>query len=321
MSHSPTPTPPPPSDPTDAPDATVVISTLNRKEDLAICLESVLAQTASIEVLVIDDGSTDGTSEMVREKFPTVRVDRHEKPRGLIKERNRGAELATAPIIVSIDDDAIFPSTETIAQTVAEFRAHPRVGAVAIPYIDVKIEPDVVRQRSPEPGVAWVSEQYRGTAHALRRDLFLQLGQYRPQLWRQGEEQDYCIRLYDSGHVVLMGSADPIHHLESPKRSKPAIYTFTARNTLWYAWHNVPMPQLLWHAFASTAKLKLDAFTHPNRLLPRFKGIWQGWIGLPKQWKGRRAVSAKAYRLIRRLRKQGPMKLTEIEPLLPTMRQ
>src|SRR5271170_7046039 len=89
-------------------DATVIITTKNRKDDLRKAVASALTQDARPRVLVIDDGSTDGTSEMIRGEFPTVQLERAEQSRGLIVQRNRGAALAQTPLIVSIDDDAVF---------------------------------------------------------------------------------------------------------------------------------------------------------------------------------------------------------------------
>ena len=63
--------------------ATVVITTKNRKNDLMVAVKSALNQTAAPEVLVVDDGSTDGTADLIRSEFPTVRVDRHEVVRGI----------------------------------------------------------------------------------------------------------------------------------------------------------------------------------------------------------------------------------------------
>src|SRR5690349_11726781 len=103
-----------------APRASVIITTKNRKEELRNALASVMQQSIPLEVIVIDDGSTDGTSDLVRAEFPAARLHRSETSRGLIVQRNVGATLATTPILFSIDDDATFPSPKTAEQTLVD---------------------------------------------------------------------------------------------------------------------------------------------------------------------------------------------------------
>src|SRR5688572_25360247 len=81
------------------PAASIVIVTKNRKEDLRKAVDSALAQTAAVEVIVIDDGSTDATSDLLATDFPAVRCVRAATSRGYIVQRNRAAELATAPVV------------------------------------------------------------------------------------------------------------------------------------------------------------------------------------------------------------------------------
>src|SRR5438034_4863248 len=111
--------------------ASIVITTKNRQEELLLAICSAFSQSIPVEVLVMDDGSTDGTAEMIRTRFPSVRLERSERSIGYVVQRNRAARLAIADIIFSIDDDATFTSPNTVAQTLTEF-GHPRVGAVAI---------------------------------------------------------------------------------------------------------------------------------------------------------------------------------------------
>ncbi|MEM0984251.1 MAG: glycosyltransferase family 2 protein [Planctomycetota bacterium] len=301
--------------------ATLAITTHNRKDELPAALDSALAQSLGekLQIVVIDDGSSDGTFEMLERdyaKYPNVRLDSMQPGIGLIAERNRFPELCDAPVIVSMDDDAVFDSKHTIEQTLADFdQPGANIAAVAIPYIDVKIRPGVVLQRSPEEGVVYAAEQYRGTAHAIKKEPFVEVGRYRGQLWRQGEEQDCCCRLYDAGYAVVLGTADPIHHMESPKRSKSAIFRYTARNNLWYAWHNVPKPALASHLFGGTANLLLDGVKHPSRFMPRVQGVWQGYAGILGKERGeRKPISMETYRLVRELRKGGPRRLAEVAP-------
>ena len=213
--------------------ASVVITTKNRKEELLKAVESSMAQRALLEVIIIDDGSTDGTAEELHKKFsvfsfqspeeqpattdsrlaivpmaplpatsysspvttggPVLRLIRHEVSAGYIIRRNEGARVARGDVIFSLDDDAVFSSPFVVEQTLRDF-SHPQVGAVAIPYIEPH-KANTEMQRAPTREDVWVTASYIGTAHAVRRDVFLALGGYREHLVHQGEEGDFCIRM------------------------------------------------------------------------------------------------------------------------------
>jgi glycosyltransferase involved in cell wall biosynthesis len=83
----------------------VVIPTFNRAGLVARALESVLAQTRPAEeVIVVDDGSSDGTLELVADRFPVVRLVAQEN-RGVSAARNRGIAMATGDWIALLDSD------------------------------------------------------------------------------------------------------------------------------------------------------------------------------------------------------------------------
>ena len=153
---------------------------------------------------------------MVRSEFPNVRLDRTQGSLGYVAQRNRGALLCSSGITFSIDDDAEFSSPHVVEHTLSGF-SHPRVAAIAIPYI----EPHRSReefQKSPHADAIWVTDSFRGTSHALRRDVFLAVGGYREQIVHQGEEMDFCVRLLNNGYVVRLGLGDVIIHRELPRR-------------------------------------------------------------------------------------------------------
>lgn len=297
------------------PRATVVITTKNRKEELRNAIASALAQTAQPEVLVIDDASTDGTHELVAREFPQVRLDRSELSLGLIRQRNRAARLARSPILFSIDDDAAFSSETIVEQTLREF-AHPRVGAVAIPFIDVKKSPDT-HHRAPRADGIYARYDYIGTAHAIRRDLFLGLSGYRDILIHQSEEEDYCVRLLNAGYITRAGNADPIHHFESPKRSLARMDFYGARNKVLYAWHNVPLPHLVKHLAATTLMTAVYA-RQPGRCLTRLRGVAGAYAAVCSGRTKRQPVATRIYQLSRKLKLNGPVPLAEIEKDLPS---
>jgi cellulose synthase/poly-beta-1,6-N-acetylglucosamine synthase-like glycosyltransferase/peptidoglycan/xylan/chitin deacetylase (PgdA/CDA1 family) len=111
----------------------VVVPAYNEKECIANTLESLAQSTHPIEVIVVDDGSTDGTSEIARAAadklgMPNVRVIRQEnagKPAAL----NNGVRNASYDIVVMMDGDTVF-EPDTVRHLVQPF-ADPEVGAVA----------------------------------------------------------------------------------------------------------------------------------------------------------------------------------------------
>lgn len=288
------------------PRAAVVIVTKNRKEELRVALRSAARQTASPELIVIDDGSTDGTADLVRQEFPAARLIRHETSKGLIARRNEGAHDATAPIIFSIDDDAEFVSPHTVEQTLADF-GDDRIGAVAIPFVEPRKGGDEF-QRAPTRDGMWITDCFIGTAHALRKDVFLTLGGYRERLFHQGEERDYCLRMLADGHLVRLGNADALHHYESPKRDMSRMDYYGRRNDILFAWHYVPLVHVLPHLAGTTINAVVSAI-RAGRFANMLKGTAAGYLDILGHRGERAPVSSRIYSLHRRLKKQGPHKL------------
>jgi glycosyltransferase involved in cell wall biosynthesis len=294
------------------PIATVAIATRNRREDLRRALQSALAQEGALELLVLDDGSSDGTSEMVREEFPEVRLERRETGGGLIARRNELARLASAPVMVSIDDDAEFTAPDIVTRA-ARALEHPRVGAVAIPYVERGRGDTEVRQLAPDDHGVWVTGPYIGTAHALKREAFLGLGGYRTSLVRNTEELDLWTRMLEAGLVTRLGSGAPIHHHESDSRVVSEIVYFDCRNNVLHAWRNVPLPYVV----VRLAKVVLyaSAVVAPRTGQPVAvaRGLAAGAAAALRAIDERQPVRRETYRLAHEIRTRGTVPLAAIE--------
>jgi GT2 family glycosyltransferase len=216
-------------------------------------------------------------------------------------------------MLLPIDDDAVFVSPRTVEQTLAEFD-NPRVGAVAIPFINVRRD-NIIRQQAPDSGRIYVTDAYVGAAHAIRRDRFLAAGGYRPRLFYMGEEGDLCIRMLNRGWVVRLGRADPMHHHESPLRVNRRADIYGRRNDVLFAWHNVPLPYFPLHLIATTFN-GLRMGRRVGRLGTMAQGLALGFASIAREIAERRPVSRRTYRLSRMLKKRGVVPLEEIEPLL-----
>lgn len=297
--------------------ASIVIVTRNRLEALRSALRSAVAQQGAIEIIVIDDGSTDSTAELVDREFPGVRLLRSETSRGYIRQRNRGAGAARAPIIISIDDDAEFTAPDTVQRTLEGF-GHPRVAAVAMPFIQERRGDDVL-QRAPTQDGVWLTNAFIGTAHALRRDVFLQLGGYHEGLLHLFEEPDLCLRLLRAGYVVRLGRGAPVLHHESPYRDTVRDLTHICRNHVLMTWFHVPrgyavlrVMQVLGYALRASTMWRSPG--------PALRGLAQGARYVARRPAERHPLPPEVYRLFRRLRRQ-PARLDALESSLPPLRR
>jgi cellulose synthase/poly-beta-1,6-N-acetylglucosamine synthase-like glycosyltransferase/peptidoglycan/xylan/chitin deacetylase (PgdA/CDA1 family)/spore germination protein YaaH len=124
--------PPPELDPETGPLVSVLIPCFNEEKVIVSSTRRILASSwKNLEVLILDDGSTDGTGAEVEKAFcdePRVRLLRLVNG-GKANALNRGLELTQGAVVVALDADTLFPK-ETIA-LLARWFANPRIGAVA----------------------------------------------------------------------------------------------------------------------------------------------------------------------------------------------
>jgi len=109
----------------------VIISTYNAREVLADCLRSIYENPPSEphEIIVVDDASADGTSDMVRTRFPEVRLLRNEVNRHYTYSNNRAVELARGQYLHLLNNDTIV-LPQAFDRMLAFLRGHPEAGAV-----------------------------------------------------------------------------------------------------------------------------------------------------------------------------------------------
>lgn len=293
----------------DLPLATVIIPTRNRRDHLRRALSSVISQNVPLEILVMDDGSEDGSADMVRAEFPRAHVHREETARGPAFERNKGAQLATTPYLVTLDDDCELSSEDSIQRTLADFD-HPVIGAVTIPFVNILQDDRSVRCAAPDEKGMYATYDYYGGMVAFRREAFLSAGGYRTYLFMHVEEPDLAVRMLNAGYLIRLGRCPPLRHHESPIRDRPRIHQLGPRNHVLFCWYNVPMPYFAPHLLA-TSFLSLrhgvrEGFPHLV-----LKGILQGYRGMVEEWRRREPVRPSTYRLSRQLRKRVAVPLHE----------
>jgi glycosyltransferase involved in cell wall biosynthesis len=285
-----------------APQATVVITTRNRKEDLRRAIQSCLGQDTDIEVLVFDDASTDGTSEMVQRDFPKVRLITIKKRSGLIVLRSRGFWEAQTPIVFSIDDDARFTDPSTVREALKAFTEDATLGALALRYTEPNRTARQGYMREVPSGTQL--RNYIGCAHAIRVDVAKKLGGYREYLVHQGEERDLSIRMLHAGYSVRYLNSPPIVHEPSPIRDHNRLAYLGHRNTFLFDVINVPFPNVVGRLSADVLLLlkhRITLRTFPSRVYNTFRSLVACLWFLPK----RAPVSRETYRLYKSLPMHG----------------
>ncbi|MGH7177328.1 MAG: glycosyltransferase family 2 protein [Tepidisphaeraceae bacterium] len=297
-----------------APQATVVIVTKNRRDDLRRALASVLAPRGVVlEILVFDDASTDDTPEMVQSEFPQARLHAAQVSTGHIVHRNRGVQMSAAPIVVIIDDDAAFEAPDTIATTLGEFDK-PCIGAVAIPFINT--HEDFVRQCAPDNSRVWVAHKFIGAAHALRRDAFVAVGGYRTELVHFGEEADFCARLLASGYVTRLGLGTPARHFLSPIRNQTWERYYAARAGIVTSYMNQPA-LLVPPTLAAWTLRELALIAKHGNPMATLRGIAGGYRDIIRHAGKRHALPWRVHQTLRQLKKRGAVPLDEVGNALP----
>jgi hypothetical protein len=194
------------------PQLTFLMSTYNGRAYLAEAIESVLSQTyAAWRLLVVDDGSTDGSPELAeRYEDPRIRVVRMDQNRGQTAALNAGLAMVETPWVARLDQDDLADPERASAQ-LAYIRGRPStvlVGSWA-DYVDEHAEP-VGRFRPPTDPDAVRRELYRRpnpilhSAATFRTDTARLLGGYRTDF---SYAQDYALwaRLATQGEIANVG--------------------------------------------------------------------------------------------------------------------
>lgn len=195
----------------------VCIPTFNRQHLLAIALDSVLQQTEpDFEVIVCDDGSTDGTAEMMAQQTDgRIRYIRHPQNVGKSNNMISGFEAATGTYFIKFDDDDRL-TPDFLAKTAAVLDQHPEIDLVGTDHwvIDSHSQrdlavTDVNSQRwgrtdlAPGPiagllEVVFMRQSLQIGATLFRRQALLDVGYMRPNI-QNCEDNDLLVRLALAG--------------------------------------------------------------------------------------------------------------------------
>jgi mycofactocin glycosyltransferase len=204
-------------------DISLIIPTCNRRESLRRTLASLeRLAPAPQEVIVVDDASDDGTSDMVAAAFPHVTLLRRSTRGGPAAARNQGVRAARGELIAFTDDDSI-PPVDWLARHAAYY-SDPRVGAVGGPSIPPRPnffdKFDMARDLSfyfgePRRIESITGWEGLGTGNmTVRRSLFDQVG-YFDEAFLTGADPEFSRRVVRlGGHTLILDPGIVVDHLK-----------------------------------------------------------------------------------------------------------
>jgi GT2 family glycosyltransferase len=297
--------------------ASIVILNYQRRDALREALHGARAQRYPVlEILAVDNASTDGSAEMVRDEFPDVRLVR--LPENIAAAaRNAGVAAAKGDVVVTIDNDVRFTTPDDVGRAVATLERHPRAAVANFAILG----PDLALSRRdwchPRDPDAWSDSEFLTDyvlegASACRRERFLEAGGYWPPLFIGHEGWDLALRLLDLGHDLVYTPTVRVRHLvdASVRPSSRIYYTFT-RNAVWvvlrnhragYAIRSV-MQDLALMGFAAARAGETGAY---------LRGVRDAARGAAVALSTRRPLRAETYARLRQIRALKPGVLARV---------
>jgi len=206
---------------------TVVIASQNRRASLFETLGHLVALPERPRVILVDNGSTDGTPGAVRVGFPQVEVVELGRNLGAVA-RNVGVEMSRSAVVAFSDDDSWW-EPGSLPHAVELFEAYPRLGLLAarilvgpqgtLDPVCTAMAASPLTASVPVPGPSVLGFVSCGTV--VRREAFLEVGGFDEVVFFLGEEERVAVDLASAGWGLAYVEEVVARHHPSPARSTP----------------------------------------------------------------------------------------------------
>ncbi|MFI6574532.1 glycosyltransferase family 2 protein [Nocardiopsis sp. NPDC050513] len=247
----------------------------NRPAELRRAITSVFEQEgADVEVVVVGNGAD---LPELPEGVTTVRLPENV---GIPEGRNHGVRASKGDVVLFLDDDGWYRSTDLARHVRERFAAESALGALSFRIADPDGGPDqrrhVPRLRVGDSRKSSVVTTFLGGACAIRRNAFEEGGGLPGEFFYAHEETDLAWRILDAGYTIEYDADAVMYHPAVAPTRHENFYRLNARNRVWLARRNLPWP--LAFAYLGTW-VALTVLRERDRAALRswFGGFREGW--------------------------------------------
>ena len=206
---------------------TAVMITHNRRNEMLRSLDKLWSLPEEVPIILVDNGSSDGSAEAVARWLPKVKIIRSEVNIGAAA-RNLGVEQAATPYVALCDDDTWW-APGCLLRAADLLDAYSRVAVLSARLLNgpEEVEDPIcqvmrdspLRRDEPLPGKPLLG--FLAGASVVRRDAFLEAGGFDPRLFIGGEEELLTLDLAVRGWMLCYIPELIVHHYPSPRRDAP----------------------------------------------------------------------------------------------------
>ena len=263
-----------------------LVITYNRKDYLSDTLRRILEQDYQpIEVLIVDNNSTDGTDRVVKTSYnqPFIKYIRLSENVGVAKARNVAIKNATGHITITLDDDALILGKDSTKKIVKKFESDKKIGVLAFKIVNNSTGKILTREfphrnKSLDPDKEFETTYFIGAGHAIRKEVFDKVGPYMNSFYGM-EELDLSYRILDMGYKIIYFPEVTVIHKRTEKARITEEWEHMLVNRMKMLYRNLPWRyvftnMILWMGVALLKTKKLHIlFTAFRNFLRDFESI------------------------------------------------
>jgi len=237
------------------PFVSVVIVSWNRRIEIEYVLDEYKKQTyKNFEMVVVDNNSTDGTRELIKERFPEIRLIELPENTGY-HAFNVGMQNAKGEILIVSDDDA-FLEPDGISRIVDKFNANPNLGIAVSKPVSYPLEIDFpwTTIKNTDPTKSYDVHWFNSVGIGMRKSMFEKIGYFDEDYFFWGCEIDFATQAIAAGYDVKYFPNILVYHKyyskklgikeqrvwKGQKNNTGAFLYYSSRNIILYYWKNYP---------------------------------------------------------------------------------